>query len=334
MIGFNTKSSKTRSSSNHMKTKFQILAGALLLLAFESCKTEDVSPIIMPDLGPLVTLSINASSIEEAGGSAELSVNLSKASSSSIEVKLRYSGKAEINKDYSSNLSIIIPAGSLSNSTTVLAIQDTSKESTEDIVIAIDTVFGGLEDGTQIVGLNIEDDDAPPSINLILNEILYDPSNTGLEGDANGDGVYAQNQDEFIELINNSSKPVDLSGFKVFDASGLAANNPNHTIPAGTIIQPQKALLIFGGGTPTGTFGGATIQKSTSGDMNLNNAGDMLTIQDAAGNTIISFDITPLSDNPNESYTRNPDILGNFEQHTVSTTKKFSPGTKINGDPF
>jgi hypothetical protein len=169
---------------------------------------------------------------------------------------------------------------------------------------------------------------------LVLNEILYDPSNSALDGDANGDGVYAHNQDEFIELINNSSKPVDLSGFKVFDASGLAANNPNHTIPAGTIIQPQKALLIFGGGTPTGTFGGATIQKSTSGDMNLNNAGDMLTIQDAAGNTIISFDITPLSDNPNESYTRNPDILGNFEQHTVSTSKKFSPGTKINGDTF
>ncbi len=317
-----------------MNMKFRNLIAIAFLFALSACKTEDVLPIIKPDLGSLVSLSLNANNIAEAGGTAELTATLSKVSSVDVEVKLAYSGKATLEKDFSSNLSIVIAAGTLSNTTTLLAIQDTLKEGVEDVIISVDTVFGGGEDGTQIIGLNIEDDDAPASFNLLLNEILYDPSNAGLDGDANGDGVYAQNEDEFLELINNSSKPIDVSGFKIFDATALSSSTPRHIIPSGTIIQPLKALLIFGGGTPTGTFGGALVQKSTSGDMNLNNAGDILTITDADNNVILSFDITPLSDNPNESYTRNPDLIGVFEQHSASTTLKFSPGTKLNGSPF
>lgn len=317
-----------------MYKKMNFLVAIALLFAFGACKTEDVAPIIKPDLGSLVSLSVNANNIAEAGGTAELTATLSKVSNVDVEVKLAYAGKATLEKDFSSNLTIVIAAGSLSNATSILAIQDTLKEGVEDIIISVDTVFGGGEDGEQLVGLNIEDDDAPASFNLLLNEILYDPSNAGLQGDANGDGVYAQNEDEFLELINNSSKPIDVSGFKIFDASALSSSTPRHIIPNGTIIQPLKALLIFGGGTPTGTFGGATIQKSTSGDMNLNNAGDILTITDSVNNVILTFDITPLSDNPNESFTRNPDLIGAFEQHSASTALKFSPGTKINGSPF
>jgi hypothetical protein len=317
-----------------MKCTINYLSSILMVFAIASCKTEDITPIAVPDPGSLVSISVNKLDIDENGGVAELTATLSKIAATDIEVLLVYSGKAELGKDFSSNTMIVIAAGTLSNSTTLLAIQDTVKEGSEDISIAIDDVKGGTENGTQVVGLTIADDDAPNLVNLLLNEILYDPSNTGLDGDANGDGVYAQNQDEFIELINYSSKPVDLSGFKIFDAGGLASNTPNHLIPNGTILQPQKALVIFGGGTLTGSFGGAIVQKSTSGDLNLNNAGDVLTIKDTADNVILTFDITPLSDNPNESYTRNPDLTGNFEQHTALSGKKFSPGTKIDGSPF
>jgi hypothetical protein len=62
--------------------------------------------------------------------------------------------------------------------------------------------------------------------------------------------------------------------------------------------------------------------------------GDILTITDSVNNVILTFDITPLSDNPNESYTRNPDIIGAFEQHSTGTALKFSPGTKISVSPF
>ena len=318
-----------------MKGKINFLMGICSLFIFGSCKTEDVKPIVLPDRGSLVSLSVNTLAIAEAGGTAELTATLSKVATSNIEVKLLYTGKATFGQDYSSNLTLIIPAGSISNSTTLLAIQDTIKEGMEDIKIAIDTVLGGGEDGTQLVDISIEDDDAPSTVNLILNEILYDPSNVGLDGDANGDGVYTQSGDEFIELINYSSKVIDLSGYKIFDAGGLASGTPNHLIPAGTILEPQKALVVFGGGSPAGTFGGALVQKSTSGDLNLNNAGDVLTIKDTADNVVLTYDITPLSDNPNESYTRNPDLLGDFIQHSqIPSTKKYSPGTKIDGSPF
>jgi hypothetical protein len=38
---------------------------------------------------------------------------------------------------------------------------------------------------------------------LIINEVLYDPSNSSLDGDANGDGVYDQDGDAFIEFFND-----------------------------------------------------------------------------------------------------------------------------------
>ena len=51
---------------------------------------------------------------------------------------------------------------------------------------------------------------------------------------------------------------------------------------------------------------------------------------DPQGNVFLTFDIEPLSNNPNESYTRNPDITGEtFEQHSAIATSSgalFSPG--------
>jgi hypothetical protein len=93
--------------------------------------------------------------------------------------------------------------------------------------------------------------------------------------------------------------------------------------------------VVFGGGTLTGIFGNATVEKSTTGDLNLNNAGDFITVEDSLGLVVVTFDITPLSDNPNESYTRDPDITGGFVQHGgLSNGFKFSPGTRNNRTAF
>lgn len=169
---------------------------------------------------------------------------------------------------------------------------------------------------------------------LIINEICYDPSNSGLDGDTNGDGTYAQAEDEFLELYNTTGKNLDISGYTVYDAENLLLGTPNHTVPANTIIPPAGVYVLFGGGTPTGSFGGAVVQVSTFGDLNMNNAGDTIYIFDAMGGGVDTFDIEPLSNNPNESYTRNPDITGAFEQHGDNTPILFSPGTMIDGTPF
>ena len=144
----------------------------------------------------------------------------------------------------------------------------------------------------------------------------------------------------FVELINTYSGPVDISGFQMWDTESLTDETAEtfgivrHLVPDGTILEPGKAFVVFGGGTPTGEFGGAQVLTTTTGAMNLNNSGDILTIRNAEGLVVLSFDIEPLSNNPNESYTRNPDLTGAFEQHADNTDLLFSPGTRIDGTPF
>ena len=133
---------------------------------------------------------------------------------------------------------------------------------------------------------------------------------------------------------NDSSSPLDVSGFKIFDTEALDNDTPRHIVPDGTIIPAHGVLVVFGGGTPTGSFGGAVVQTSSTGDLNLNNSGDILTVEDAEGTVLVTFDIEPYSNNPNESYTRNPDITGDFVQHGDVNGLLFSPGTKVDGTPF
>jgi hypothetical protein len=69
-----------------------------------------------------------------------------------------------------------------------------------------------------------------------------------------------------------------------------------------------------------------------------------MTLYNTNGEVVLTFDIEPFSDNPNESYTRYLDLNtesdadGNlFYQHaslTESSGSLFSPGTKIDGTNF
>ena len=69
----------------------------------------------------------------------------------------------------------------------------------------------------------------------------------------------------------------------------------------------------------------------------MTNSGDLVTVKDSSGTTLVTFDVEPLSNNPNESYTRNPDLTGDFMQHTeidAANGLLFSPGTKLDGTSF
>ncbi len=171
---------------------------------------------------------------------------------------------------------------------------------------------------------------------LIINEVLYDPFNTALEGDANGDGTYDQMQDEFIEFINTGTTDLNVSKFQIFDkviATGLKTRRHvmgNFNVPS------NGAIVIFGGGTAVGSFGGAiTVIDSGTAGLSLANTGEIIILEDSLGNVLDSINTDALSNNPDESYTRNPDITGDFVQHaSVTPGKLFSPGTRTDGSPF
>ena len=188
-----------------------------------------------------------------------------------------------------------------------------------------DGILDGLDDCPNEAGPAIYN--GCPSPKLIINEVLYDPPND-LPGDANGDGTREPQEDEFIEFYNYGSD-LDISGWSVHDNA-----QERHIFPEGTVIYEASALVLFGGGTPTGIFGGSIVQVASEGILNMNNAGDFVTLYDTDGAIVLTFDIEPLSNNPDESYTRNPDITGDFVQHASINDLLFSPGTKVDGSNF
>jgi hypothetical protein len=311
---------------------------SIYLLAFASivmsCETEDVKGIGSGNAEASIRSSRIA--ISENADSALVIVDLDIAAESNVVAQIGFSGTASFGADYgASDSEVRITEGSQSGSLTIFTFEDTDIEGTETIIARITGMTGARLGTPSSATVSLEDnDDNSSSFGLILNEILYDPSNSGLDGDANGDGQYAQSEDEFIEFVNTSSLDIDISGFKVYDASGFSSLSPNHTFPSGSLVASGKAIVLFGGGTPTGSFGGAVVQTSTSGNLSLNNAGDHMIFTNAADSVIIDFDITPLSDNPNESYTRNPDLTGDFEQHADNTPILFSPGMRRDASPF
>jgi len=170
---------------------------------------------------------------------------------------------------------------------------------------------------------------------VIISEIHADPA-SGLAGDANGDGTRSATQDEFVELLNTGFTAVDVSGWTISDGVGL-----RHTFPAGSVIPPREAAVVFGGGSPSGSFGNAAanglVFTASSGGLGFNNTGDTVTLADDGGATVqaVSYGSEGNSD---ESIVRDPDFSNApFVKHTLaagSGGSLYSPGTKIGGQAF
>ena len=195
-------------------------------------------------------------------------------------------------------------------------------EGTDITVSVSDTGDGGVCD------LSV-DIDSPGCIPLIINEVHYDPA-SDITGDANGDGTRDSAEDEFIEFYNDSNASLDISGYTVSDGAEL-----RHTFPASTIIPANKMLVVFGGGIPTGSFGGSTVQTASEGELNLSNSGDVITIENPSGDVILIYSSsdTGINHGSNQSVTRSPDFTGGFVLHTdANAALLFSPGLLIDGN--
>ncbi len=205
----------------------------------------------------------------------------------------------------------------------------------QDFLVSVDDLelatgldlFSELPDEIEAV-LEAQVDGTIDGTGWIINEIHADPDSTS--GDANGDGTISTSQDEFVELVNQTGAEVDISGWTLADSTKV-----RHTFPIGTIIPNQGVVVVFSGGTPTGSFGEATVQTASTGSWGLNNSGDTVTLNDG------SADVTTVTygseGGNNQSLTRNPDLTGNLTTHSTATDSGgalFSPGTKLDGTSF
>jgi len=163
---------------------------------------------------------------------------------------------------------------------------------------------------------------------FVINEINADPDST--LGDANGDGEAHYGDDEFVEIVNMSGGDIDMSGWTLSDGYGV-----RHTFGFGTIVGDSCAVVVFGGGTPTGEFGGAIVTTASTGSLGLNNGGDTVTVADGDGAVQLTIDYGSAGNN--QSITRNPDVYGtDWANHSevAPDGALFSPGTRLDGVGF
>ena len=164
---------------------------------------------------------------------------------------------------------------------------------------------------------------------VVINEFLADPA-ADAPGDANGDGTRDSSDDEFIEIVNVSGADLDVSGWSISDAVQV-----RHTFPAGSMIPADCSAVVFGGGSPTGAFGGALVQTASDGALGFNNGGDTITLDDG-GSSTLEYVYGGEGGN-DQSLTRDPDITGAFVEHSTASASGgalFSPGTMLDGTPF
>jgi uncharacterized protein (TIGR03437 family) len=177
---------------------------------------------------------------------------------------------------------------------------------------------------------------------VVINEVLADPPD-GLAGDSNHDGVRSSSDDEFIELVNHGTA-VNLSGWTIRTRASSSSNEiTRHVFSSSAFLLSGELIVVFGGGTfdPIDpVFGCARVVDASSGTLSLVNGGLTILIRDSTGNLVTEFTYggsTELVGDNNQSLTRDPDIVGNFTQHSAAVGangRRFSPGLKVTGIPF
>jgi hypothetical protein len=170
---------------------------------------------------------------------------------------------------------------------------------------------------------------------VIINEILYDPSTDNDLGDANYDGTRDAYDDEFVELVNITDAAVEISGFELSDSDMV-----RHEFPSGTVIPAGHSIVVYGGGDPLLSVWNRTIvQTASSTALSLNNAGDTVTLtdgQDSAPTVIDWYTYSGSGSIADQSITRSPDLGDSWVAHSTVhyNGDLFSPGFRLDGVEF
>ncbi len=184
-----------------------------------------------------------------------------------------------------------------------------------------------------IVGVSAGDDEGNPPLpldfsaqtpvlpmagDLVINEVLANAAGV----DSNCDGIISSSRDEFVELVNVSGVPLDLTGVTISDA-----NSVRHTFAA-LVLPHGQAVVVYGGGTPMcPDVLGVTASTSALG---FNNTGDTVTL--GTGDAM-----TYGANNAGISLTLSEDLVGaDYVDHDLvgGSAGNFSPGFRATGEAF
>ncbi|MDY7225008.1 putative Ig domain-containing protein [Hyalangium rubrum] len=168
----------------------------------------------------------------------------------------------------------------------------------------------------------------PPPAAVFINEYLpNEPSGTLPDG-----GVGALTDYEFVEIVNGGTEPVDLSGWSIWD--GFPDVPARHVFDAGTVLQPGKAWVVFGGPSAF-TPGTPNTEAASSGRLALNNSGtEYVTLRDASGQIASESVYSSTQDNVSFNRQVDGDPSSGFVLHWDISGFWSTPGRRANGSPF
>ena len=155
---------------------------------------------------------------------------------------------------------------------------------------------------------------------LVINEILADPG--GL--DSNGDTLPDSFDDEFIELVNATGKPLEMGGVGLRVGSAIRFRFPSGCLP------PGEPVVVFGGGRPALTDGAVFVAR-----LMLTNGGQVVSLLAADGDLELDRYAYTQAE-PGRSFTRAPDGTGSWGAHpeVLGTGLGISPGGCHHGGAF
>jgi hypothetical protein len=97
--------------------------------------------------------------------------------------------------------------------------------------------------------------------------------------DTNGDGVCLEDEEEFMEIVNIESFPVNIGNMELWDERGT-----RHIFKNGTILQPGQAAVVFGGGQTRGAYGGSIAERNSQGNFSFDEDGESTSIRAGSAN--------------------------------------------------
>ncbi|MEZ4818773.1 MAG: Calx-beta domain-containing protein [Bdellovibrionota bacterium] len=257
----------------------------------ESGIQQEITTITDDDAAPTVSLSVDNDPIAENAGVATFTATLSAASSQNVTVNLLYSGTATGgNVDYStSTSSIVILAGNLTGTAVVTSLNDNTDENDETVIVDIDTVVNASENGIQQQSTTITDDDAAPTVNLILdNSSIAEASgvanfsatlsaasdfdvtvNLAFSGTATGSGTdYTSTGSSILILAGNTVGSVTVTAVQdLLDENDETIIVDIASVVNGTEngVQQRTSTILDDDATPTVSFIGSAQTVAESG---------------------------------------------------------------------
>ena len=162
---------------------------------------------------------------------------------------------------------------------------------------------------------------------LVLNEVMGNPPLT-LTGDTNCDGARDAADDDFVEIVNTTGDVLALGGITISDSQTV-----RYTFPTPTDLPAHGVVVVYGGGEAKCTYP-ANVMTLVSGGLNLNQTGDTVTL-DLAATELATMTYSGTAAQA-ASWTRNPDLTGDFVLHSTlgAGTVLFTPGKKNDGTDF